>query len=420
MVTDMTLVRSLLCSRTDTPPRGGPSLPKFRRLVSGNSPIPSTLATGETTPYVKSIRRAFLSSFTTAGLKQILPRQKQVIAKLLKQIEKRKMEETIDVQDLFFRAAADHIGKAGLDLDLGGLDHSNTLCDLITKCERHLGFVDVIPKYELQMLFPFLESTKEIKRDLDDLFEKWDEVADAILSREEPDPGDLSVWASLRRVRLPETNKPLSHDALRGELATAIIGGMDTTGHQLSWMFALLATHPHVVERVLDEFESQGFCGNNAKEVEFEDFAELPYLAAVVKEGMRRIHVAPFVSGRVLHKDMVIDGYRVPKGIPLGIPGGLIMNNESQWPDHLEFKPERWLEKKHSSETYYVPFSLGERSCVGERLAIQFMRLVVLYLVKNYRFEMKDKTVEMLLKDVRTSIVLEAKNGIYINFSSRT
>eukprot|EP00210_Caulerpa_lentillifera_P006594 g6299.t1 len=421
MITDINIVRSLLCSTTDAPPRGGPSLPKFLRLISGHSPIRTIISTGETTPYVKTVRRAYFKSFSSNGLRQILPRQLQGINKLMEHIEKQRICGKMDVQDIFLRASLDHIGKVGFNIELGGLDRSNSLGDLIVTCTHHLGFVNTIPKFEIQMLFPFLESTKKIKRDLDALYEKWDEVANNVLRHGEPDPDDFSLWAELRRVRLPETKAPLSQKMLKGELATAIVGGVDTTSHQLGWTFALLAAHPYVVDKLIDELQSHGLYGKNAREVEFEDLSNLSYLDAVVKEGMRRIHVAPFVSGRVLHRDMIIEGYRIPKGTPLGIAGGLIMNNETQWNDHLEFKPERWLEDKdRSTESYYIPFSIGNRNCVGNRLAIQYTKLVVLSLVRSYRLEIEDKTVKTLLNDVEAGIVIEAKSGIHITFTPRT
>lgn len=63
------------------------------------------------------------------------------------------------------------------------------------------------------------------------------------MDRDEPQVDDLSLWASLRRVRLPDSDDRLPFYLMRGEIATAIIGGTDTSGHQLAWIIALLATH---------------------------------------------------------------------------------------------------------------------------------------------------------------------------------
>eukprot|EP00210_Caulerpa_lentillifera_P008799 g8395.t1 len=470
---DMNLVREVICSSDKLIPRGERALVKFRRLVSGNDPQPSIIGIAETTPYVKAIRRAHLTSFSTIGLKQILQKQKSVMLKLIDQIEKERSVDrdqihdqnpnhdgsinhdrmidtnqtfekrrlidddrivenhrsidydhsnrAIDVQDLSVRAAIDHIGKVGLDLDLGGLDGTSPLYHLLVRCAQHADFQSPTPIGRIKMLIPFLESTKKIKRDFKGLFKKWNEVASEIMSRDEPEEDNLSFWASLRRVRLPETNLVLPFYLIRSEIATAIIGGTDTTGHQLGWILALLATHEEIVERIMKELRSHGLTGDDqSKELQFEDLAELEYLGAVVKEGMRLIHVTPFVSGKIAHRDLVIDRYRVPKGTRVAIPGGVIMNNETQWEDHMNFKPERWLDGKDHSNSYYVPFSIGSRNCVGGRLATQFLKLAIMYLVQKYKFELIGETIEEMMSDMDTGLVFGSKNGIKMKFHPRS
>jgi len=180
---------------------------------------------------------------------------------------------------------------------------------------------------------------------------------------------------------MPGTNDPLPLNLLRGELATAVVSGFDTVSHQSSWIFALLATHPDVVEKLLDELKTHGLYGTNARHLEFEDLSELKYLAAVVKEGMRIVHVTVIVSRRVANQDLVLDGYRVPKGTTLWVPSNSSMNNEIEWADHLAFKPERWLDDNiNVRKKYCVLFSLGERDCAGMKLAMQSMELLELYL----------------------------------------
>lgn len=159
--------------------------------------------------------------------------------------------------------------------------------------------------------------------------------------------------------------------------------------------------------------------GEGAREVEFEDLAELTYLKAVVKEGMRRMHVNPFISERTVHRDMTIDGYRVPKGTPVLAPGMLALNNETQWEDHLEFKPERWFEDKDRSEIYHVPFGVGTRHCVGDKLSLQFMRVAILYLSKDYNFELVGQEIETLLANPATGLVYIAPEGINVAFTPR-
>jgi len=146
----------------------------------------------------------------------------------------------------------------------------------------------------------------------------------------------------------------------------------------------------------------------------------LKYLTAVVKEGMRRIHTALIVSGRIAHQDLVLNGYRVPKGTSLYIPGNSAMNSEMEWEDHLAFKPERWLEDKlNVKEKYYFPFSLGERDCVGMKLAMQFMKVTIVCFITRFSFELVGDTVESLIETGVSGVVFEAKDGVNMKVTAR-
>jgi cytochrome P450 len=72
------------------------------------------------------------------------------------------------------------------------------------------------------------------------------------------------------------------------------------------------------------------------------------------------------VFPRVAIKDTKVGHINIRKGdlVNLNFIGS--HNNELYFENALEFKPERWLDKKEStsSETFtYIPFSAGNRNC---------------------------------------------------------
>jgi len=336
-------------------------------------------------------------------------------------LEERSHRMAIDLQDFLTRLMLDVAGKVELDLDLGGLDRSSPLCDLLIECGLHVRSLATIPFFELRTkMFPNSDLARKINQDYKALHEQWARIALEVYNRGEPDEEDLTIAANFKRVCMPGTSDPLPMNLLRGELAFAIVAGFDTTGHQLAWIFALLATHPLAMEKLLDELKTHGLYGNNARELEFEDLSELKYLTAVVKEGMRRIHTSVFVSERTANRDLVLDGYRVPKGTSLYIPSNLSMNCEMEWEDHLAFKPERWLNDKiNIKEKHYVPFSLGERDCVGMKLAMQFMKITIVYFITRFSFKLVGDSIESLVQNGVAGIVFEAKDGVNMKITPR-
>lgn len=227
---DMNIWRSLVCPLNDALPKGGTVPPKLNKVLVGDYPISCLVSSKKDTPYVKFIRRCYLQSFTSEGLKQALPKQKEVIKNLMRHIENKRKEGALDMQELFLRTSIDHIGKVTMDLNLGGLDDSNPLQHIIVACANHMDFLSPVPWYEIHMFFPFLQRTKRMKRDFAALYKLLDELLQAVMSRGEPEPNDVALWATLRRMRFPKTNERLSPVCIRSELATAILAGTSTIG----------------------------------------------------------------------------------------------------------------------------------------------------------------------------------------------
>jgi len=310
IVTDINLVRDVVLGKSYANPKDAQVGRLFQRLLMGDDPTLCMATTVEITPYVKAIRRCYAASSTSTGMKTIFEKQMEVMHQGKLYLEERQDQEIINLQDFFTRLMLDVAGKVELDMDLGGLDKSSPLCDLIIQCGHHARSFVTIPFFELRTkLFPNLRLSRGINQDFKDLEKEWTKIAVEVQNRSVPAEEDLTLAANLRRVCTPGTNDPLPFNLLKGELATFIVGGFDATSHQLAWIFALLATHPLAMEKLLDELKTHGLYGNNAREMEFDDLSELKYLNAVLKEGMRRVHISVIVSGRVANQDLVLDGY---------------------------------------------------------------------------------------------------------------
>eukprot|EP00210_Caulerpa_lentillifera_P000354 g347.t1 len=420
-ICDINLLRSFTFSKSGLS-HVGSFFHHFQRLVMGNDPMLCMVATPSVTPYTKAIRRSYTESASSEGLRQAFYRQTEVMPRGKLYIEENQNQETIDVQDFLGRLMLNVAGKAELNVDFDGLEKTSCIYTLLRACGQHMWSLSSVPFLEKYIkLFPNSKLAKKINKDHEDLLQHWTRIANDICNKGEPDDSDFTIGANLRKVLIPGTNKPLPFNLLRGELATSIIGGFDTTGHQISWIFALLAENPSAVDKILDELRTHGLYGEGARDMEFEDLNELEYLTAAVKEGMRMIHTVLIVSGKALSEDFVLGGFRLPKGTVLYTCSNSTMNCEQEWEDHLAFKPERWIhEKNNNSEKYYVPFGIGERSCVGIKLAMQYMKVAIVYLFTRFSFELVGDTVKSLVENGVAGVGFEARNGINMKITMRT
>ena len=404
-------------SSCNVPPPGR----RFCLQMSGGDPNVKTLSTVQaTTSFVKALRRCYSSTMDSANLKIMVPKVNSVIDQLFDRIDSAREKGSVDVQHLCVSFTLDVIGQVAFDENFGGLDGSKDLHRLLIEVGYIVmdGILNPLKKLYCT-LFPRSLVAKAQKENIRLLTAEWDKIAEDVLKKEDPPAGELPMWHALRTFVDPETGKKLPYKDFRSELASMVVGGMDSTGHQLAWILALLADNPRVTDKILQHLKENGLHEPGARKVTFEDLADLPYLTAVVKEGMRICTVIIGSFHRITTKDTTVSGYRVPKGTQIALPGNRWMHSEDDWEDAATFKPERWLTGEDLSLKHYLGFSSGPRDCIGQRLAMMELRLAILRLVQRYTFSLTIPFDDLMM-NARNNIVIEAIDGIWMHLKLRS
>lgn len=154
-----------------------------------------------------------------------------------------------------------------------------------------------------------------------------------------------------------------------------------------------LAKNPEKQEKLRKEIFEK--LPNKDSEITAETLKNMPYLRACMKEAARKM---PVVVGnvRAIGQDLVLQGYKVPKGTNVALVHMLLQNDEAYFNKADKFLPERWLktgtyEEVESSKTshpfIYMPFGFGPRSCVGRRLAELEQEIFILRIFRNFKVE---------------------------------
>ena len=89
----------------------------------------------------------------------------------------------------------------------------------------------------------------------------------------------------------------------------------------------------------------------------------MPYLEAVVKEGLRMYPVVPNY-GRHLTEDDEINGYKLLKGTTIMFQAFAIHHDPDIYPEPYKFDPGRWIRKEvpvGENPYCYMPFSGKKR-----------------------------------------------------------
>jgi cytochrome P450 len=110
---------------------------------------------------------------------------------------------------------------------------------------------------------------------------------------------------------------------------------------------------------------------------------ELPYLQAVIKEGLRIFPpVAGLMAKQVPPQGDTWKGQFIPGGTKIGYCAWGIFRREDIWgADAGEFRPERWLESegeklKEMESALELIFSYGRWQCLGRPVALMELNKV--------------------------------------------
>ncbi|WP_224450609.1 cytochrome P450 [Haloprofundus salilacus] len=223
--------------------------------------------------------------------------------------------------------------------------------------------------------------------------ETLDRVVDGIVRQKKRSPGEHDVISMLLEAR-DEQGNPLGENQIRDEAITLLTAGHETTAVSLTYTVFVLAQHPKVEAKLVDELD-RVLDGDRPT---MADVPNLTYTERIVKESMRLYPPVPRIVRESVQPD-VIGGYRVPTGSQI-MMNQWVVHRDSRWyDDPLAFEPERWTGEFERSlpRLAYFPFAAGPRRCIGDRFAMLEARLILAMLYQQYHFELvSDRSIEVV------------------------
>jgi cytochrome P450 len=177
---------------------------------------------------------------------------------------------------------------------------------------------------------------------------------------------------------LPDSEKTLKRIL---EEAQSLVGaGSVTTAWILSVIMFHLIDKPKYMELLQKELKPVIERTNGRPE--WKDLEGLPFLTAIIKEGLRVGYGNPKRLPRIHDSDLQFRGWTIPKGTPVSMSSMLVHTDLRFFPDADKFIPERWLSSDGVRlDQYLVSFSKGPRACLGMHLAYAEIYLALSVLV---------------------------------------
>ena len=172
------------------------------------------------------------------------------------------------------------------------------------------------------------------------------------------DPREYSLLS-----RLQSKAGELPPLGIAAECKDDLAAGIDTTGDALCFLMHALSSPTPSARAIQTKLQDELRSNNSVS------FDKLPYLDAVVKEGLRCWPpVAMSLPRYVPAGGRSIDGFFIPEGTIVSCQPYTLHKDEGAFPKALEFVPERWLETEGAKERedMYFAFAKGSRGCLGK------------------------------------------------------
>ncbi|KAJ5692713.1 hypothetical protein N7462_002136 [Penicillium macrosclerotiorum] len=173
--------------------------------------------------------------------------------------------------------------------------------------------------------------------------------------------------------RLRSRSEQLDEIQMAAESMDHLAAGIDTTGDALCFLMHELSLprSSHIQKRLYEEIT----LNPNAR------LDELPYLDAVIKEGLRLFPPIPMSLPRYVPRGgRTISGYTLPERSIVSCQAWSVhLMDQTVFPNASSFLPERWLEKEGEADRnrLFFAFAAGGRGCIGKNLALVEMKLLM-------------------------------------------
>ncbi|KAH9832147.1 Cytochrome-P450 monooxygenase, partial [Teratosphaeria destructans] len=174
--------------------------------------------------------------------------------------------------------------------------------------------------------------------------------------------------------------------------------GSESSANTTASLLFRIAEDATIREKLLRELRTNF---NNEDEISSVRAMTLPYLTAVIKEGMRLHPVTPNALWRETPKGgNTVLGDWVPGGTILSIHHRVLYRSEHIFRRPLDFIPERWLRDSDTCGQFasdrkdaFHPFSTGPRMCPAENLGYAEIAVIISRLLWSFDITVAEESI---------------------------
>ncbi|OTB07521.1 hypothetical protein M426DRAFT_239774 [Hypoxylon sp. CI-4A] len=342
--------------------------------IQNGKEVPSLISTADESRH-GALRRSVANAFTPTA---VLNYESCIDATIEELLDSLSRKTTFDLSSMILWYTIDAAGRFSFGEPLGCLQTESDVggsIQLVRDRFNHWGWWSSLPQLE-RLIYrnPIaMRQNRSPSRMVAVAMEKLKERIGTSMS----DGEYTDLLDSFLEAR--KDHPQLDDAGIIAMLMSAISGAGDTTATTITAVLFNLIKNPTVMIKLQDELSKAEL----PDIPQFSQVNKLPYLSAVIKEGMRLFPVSNWPLERLVPAGGVtIAGMFFPEGTSVGcLPLTVHHNVKVFGEDAHIYRPERWLipdrEKLRQMEAAHMGFSRGRRNCMGSNIATLQMKKVI-------------------------------------------
>ncbi|KAL9637707.1 MAG: hypothetical protein Q9164_002032 [Protoblastenia rupestris] len=240
---------------------------------------------------------------------------------------------------------------------------------------------------------------------------------------------DSGLYDKLQLWRSQETGRSLDRKERASEIMDHAVAGQDAVPAAMEYIVRQISEYPGIQSKL--RLELLTLVPLTANDRTFAMIDTLPYLNAVVMEGLRTVDTISSYQTRVVPKrGCVVSDHFLPGGTIVASQPYLINRLPDVFPHPNSFDPDRWLLPRESYKSlakHLWTYSSGPRSCIGRDLSLAIIKTMLVDIYTRFKTTLvnPDRTEKRLwegadmMAEVQFEIVLACEEGDGIEKRSR-
>lgn len=223
-------------------------------------------------------------------------------------------------------------------------------------------------------------------------------------------PGEDDLVLGMGRAHLGDGSR-IPREVILAEILDLLFQGHELTGDSMTWTLGELIAHPEVLARLRQELAA----AIGAGEVQGSHLAALPYLEAVVYEGLRRRPTNLSTSLRRVKQPFELGGYLLPEGTLVAVCFPALSVREDLFPNPKSFDPGHFYGKQFPADVWSPFGGGGPHACVGQDLALAITKTALATVVRKAELKLAQDEV----RPVRNAYYYEPNKGLLVTVEKR-